>query len=99
MNALIRFSQFVGNTFAVWAFIFAVLAFVFPSGFSWIAPYISILLVIFMFGLGLTLKLCDFKEVVKAPKAVLFTVASQYIVMALISVLVVCMFRMAADFV
>lgn len=97
MNALIRFSQFVGSTFAVWALLFAVLAFVFPSGFSWIAPYISILLGVIMFGMGLTLKLSDFKEVVKAPKAVLFTVAAQYIVMPLISVLLVWVFQLPAE--
>src|SRR5699024_7690085 len=78
--------------------VFAVLAFVFPSEFSWIAPYISILLGIIMFGMGLTLKLGDFKEVVKAPKAVLFTVAAQYIVMRLISLLLVWVFQLPAEF-
>ncbi|CAM4213634.1 bile acid:sodium symporter family protein [Lacicoccus alkaliphilus] len=97
MNALIRFSQFVGSTFAIWALAFAVLAFAFPAGFTWIAPYISILLGVIMFGMGLTLKLTDFKEVVKAPKAVLVTVLAQYTIMPLISILLVWVFQLPAE--
>jgi BASS family bile acid:Na+ symporter len=97
MNALIRFSQFVGSTFAIWALAFAVLAFAFPAGFTWIAPYISILLGVIMFGMGLTLKLTDFKEVVKAPKAVLITVLAQYTIMPLISILLVWVFQLPAE--
>ena len=97
MNALIRFSQFVGSTFAIWALAFAVLAFAFPAGFTWIAPYISILLGVIMFGMGLTLKLTDFKEVVKAPKAVLITVIAQYTIMPLISILLVWVFQLPAE--
>lgn len=97
MNALIRFSQFVGSTFAVWALVFAVLAFVLPEGFTWIAPYISILLGIIMFGMGLTLKLSDFKQVVKAPKPVLVTVLAQYTIMPLISILLVWAFQLPAE--
>lgn len=97
MNALIRFSQFVGGTFAIWALAFAVLAFAFPAGFTWIAPYISILLGVIMFGMGLTLKLTDFKEVVKAPKAVLITVLAQYTIMPLISILLVWVFQLPAE--
>ena len=54
MKTLERFSQFIGNTFAIWVLIFAVLAFFIPEGFSWIAAYITILLGIVMFGMGLT---------------------------------------------
>lgn len=97
MNVLIRFSQFVGSTFAIWALAFAVLAFAFPAGFTWIAPYISILLGVIMFGMGLTLKLTDFKEVVKAPKAVLVTVIAQYTIMPLISILLVWVFQLPAE--
>lgn len=81
MRTLERISQFAGNTFAVWVLLFALLAFYLPAGFTWIGPYISILLGIIMFGMGLTLSANDFKEVLKRPKDVAIGVIGQFIIM------------------
>lgn len=81
MKALERISTVAGNTFAIWVILFGVLAFIFPSGFSWIAPHISLLLGIIMFGMGLTLSLEDFKGIVKAPKSVIVGVVAQYTIL------------------
>lgn len=97
MNALIRFSTFIGNTFAVWVIIFAVLAFAVPDGFSWIAPYINLLLGIIMFGMGLTLKLGDFKQVLVAPKEVITLAVAQYTIMPLIAVGLVYVFQLPPE--
>ncbi|MFD2829869.1 bile acid:sodium symporter family protein [Corticicoccus populi] len=97
MNALIRFSQFVGNTFAVWCIVFAVLAFMIPDGFTWITPYINTLLGIIMFGMGLTLKARDFKNVAKAPVKVLAVVLAQYIIMPLLAVGLVFVFSLPPE--
>lgn len=70
MQLLARVSTFAGNTFAVWIIIFALLSYFFPAGFTWIAPHISLLLGIIMFGMGLTLTVDDFKNVLKMPKSV-----------------------------
>src|SRR5699024_2910627 len=56
-----------------------------PSGFSWIAPHVSLLLGIIMFGMGLTLSLDDFKQIGKQPKSVLIGVVSQYTIMPLLA--------------
>jgi bile acid:Na+ symporter, BASS family len=85
MKALERASQFAGNTFAVWVILFAVLAFWVPSGFIWIGPYISTLLGIIMFGMGLTLSGSDFKAVFQAPKNVIIGVLAQYTIMPLLA--------------
>ncbi|HEY4554529.1 MAG TPA: bile acid:sodium symporter family protein [Bacillaceae bacterium] len=85
MKALERISQFAGNTFAVWVLLFAALAFFFPGGFTWIAAYISILLGIIMFGMGMTLSLNDFKEVFVQPKKVLIGVVAQFTIMPLLA--------------
>lgn len=85
MKALERISTFAGNTFAFWVILFGVLSFFFPGGFTWIAPYIALLLGIIMFGMGLTLSLDDFKRVFKAPKIVLAGVVMQYTVMPLLA--------------
>lgn len=81
MKTFERISEFVGNTFAIWVFVFAFLAFYLPSGFTWIAPYISLLLGIIMFGMGLTLSGNDFKEVFKRPKDVIIGVVGQFLIM------------------
>lgn len=77
MKTLEKVSNFAGNTFAVWVILFAVLSLLFPEGFAWIAPHVSLLLGIIMFGMGLTLSLDDFKGVLKAPVSVLTAVAAQ----------------------
>ncbi|KKI91394.1 sodium transporter [Bacillus sp. SA1-12] len=81
MNTLAKISNFAGNTFIIWVLVFTALAMAFPGGFIWIAPYISILLGIIMFGMGLTLSVDDFKAVFKQPLAVFVGVAAQYIIM------------------
>lgn len=81
MQALVRLSQFVGKTFAVWVLLFAVLAFAAPAQFQWIAGYIVPLLGIIMFGMGLTLSKEDFREVLRRPLDVLIGVLGQFIIM------------------
>ena len=85
LKMLDRISQFAGNTFAIWVLLFAALAFFMPGGFTWIAPYISILLGIIMFGMGMTLSVDDFKEVLKHPKKVAIGVLAQFTIMPLIA--------------
>lgn len=85
MRVLERISTVAGNTFAVWVILFGVLAFIFPEGFSWIAPHISLLLGVIMFGMGLTLSLNDFKGIIKAPKSVIIGVIAQYTIMPLLA--------------
>ena len=67
MRALAALSRFVGNTFAYWVLIFAVLAFLEPAWFVGLKGYIVPLLGVVMFGMGLTLKLDDFAEVARHP--------------------------------
>lgn len=81
MKILESISQFFSKTFAVWVLIFAALAFFSPAAFTWIAPHITILLGIIMFGMGLTLSSNDFKEVFKRPKDVLVGVLGQFLIM------------------
>jgi bile acid:Na+ symporter, BASS family len=81
MKTLERFSQFVSNTFAIWVLIFAALAFLSPTTFSWLGGYITILLGIVMFGMGLTITVDDFKEVLTRPRDVAVGVVGQFVIM------------------
>lgn len=87
MKALAQISSFVGKTFAAWVVLFAVLGFFFPNTFKQIGPWIVTLLSIIMFGMGLTLSLDDFREVVKRPFDVTIGVLGQFLIMPLMAVL------------
>ena len=63
MHALLKFTQFVSKTFALWVLLFALLAFLSPETFLWLRQYIPYLLGIVMFGMGITLTFNDFSEV------------------------------------
>lgn len=97
MKMLASFSAFVGKTFAVWVLLFAVLGFVFPEIFKQFAPYIVTLLGIIMFGMGLTLSLDDFREVVRRPVDVGIGVASQFLIMPLLAVLLTKIIPMSPE--
>lgn len=81
MRALAALSRFVGNTFALWILLFAVLAFYQPAWFlplvNWIVPLLGLI----MFGMGLTLKTEDFREVARRPLRVLIGVLAQFLIM------------------
>ena len=85
MKALSSFSHFVSKYFIVWVIALAVIAYYAPSGFTWIAPYISLLLGIIMFGMGLTLKAKDFAIVFKKPIPVIIGILAQYIIMPVVA--------------
>ncbi|OOF62104.1 bile acid:sodium symporter family protein [Rodentibacter sp. Ppn85] len=97
MQTLLKFTQFVSKTFALWAIVFAILAFLFPTEFKIFAPYIPYLLGLVMFGMGITLTFNDFSEVVKHPKAVFIGVAGQFIIMPAIAFLLAKVFNLPSD--
>ena len=97
MQTLLKFTQFISKTFALWAIIFAVLAFYFPSEFKIFAPYIPYLLGLVMFGMGITLTFNDFGEVAKHPKSVFIGVVGQFVIMPLIAFVLAKIFDLPPD--
>ncbi len=81
MRALASLSRFVGNTFAYWVLLFAILAFFQPQWFIGLKSAIVPLLGLIMFGMGLTLKLEDFAEVSRQPWRVALGVVAQFVIM------------------
>lgn len=79
MKYLVKVSQFVNKTFALWVIIFGILGFIFPEIFKLVGPYVPVLLGVVMFGMGLTLSTADFREVVRRPKEVLTGVVAQFL--------------------
>lgn len=81
MSALLRFTQFIQKTFALWVIVFAALALWQPEFFVWLKVYIPWILGIIMLGMGMTMTVDDFKGVLQSPKAVLIGVVAQFVVM------------------
>lgn len=81
MSYLLRFTQFIQKTFALWVVLFAAIALIVPEAFVWLKFYITWMLGIIMFGMGMTMTVDDFKGVLQSPKAVGIGVAAQFIVM------------------
>ncbi|MFN7104888.1 MAG: bile acid:sodium symporter family protein, partial [Pseudorhizobium sp.] len=97
MKSLATFSAFVGKTFALWVILFALAGFFFPETFRQLAPWIVTLLAIIMFGMGLTISLDDFREVVKRPVEVGVGVVSQFVIMPLLAVLLTRIIPMSPE--
>lgn len=85
MGVLQKIGKFAGNTFAIWVLVAAGLAIWTHEYFTWIGSYITILLGIVMFGMGMTLKLDDFKLILQYPKGVIIGIISQFVIMPLLA--------------
>lgn len=97
MPYLLKLTQFVSKTFALWVLLFAFLAFVSPEAFLEIRVYIPYLLGIVMFGMGITLTFNDFSEVVKHPKSVIVGVVGQFVIMPAIAFALAKLFALPTD--
>ncbi len=97
MHQLLKFTNFVSKTFAIWVIVFAFIAAQFPETFKQFVPWIPYLLGIVMLGMGLTLSFKDFAEVTKNPKGVIIGVVAQFVVMPSIAFLLVKLFQLPPD--
>lgn len=97
MPHLLKLTQFVSKTFALWVLLFAFLAFISPEAFLEIRGYIPYLLGIVMFGMGITLTFNDFSEVVKHPKSVIVGVVGQFVIMPAIAFALAKLFVLPTD--
>ena len=82
MHILEKISEFVGKWMALFILAVAALSLFLPKSTLWIElSWVNYLLMIVMFGMGLTLKLSDFALVFARPKEISIGCAAQFIVM------------------
>lgn len=97
MNAVEKASTFVGKTFPLWVLLFAAIGFFAPQLFigykSWITPLLGIV----MFGMGLTLSAADFREVFRRPRDVVIGVVGHYLIMPGIAYLLAITLQLPPD--
>lgn len=97
MSFITRFSRIVQKTFALWVLVFAAIAFINPTLFSFVGPYIALILGVIMFGMGVTMTVDDFKGVLKQPKSVLIATVAQFTIMPLLAYALCIVFQLPAE--
>ena len=99
MKTLEKVSDFAGKYMAIIALAVAIIALIIPGPVHSALPtsWVNTLLGIVMFGMGMTLKLSDFKVVFTKPKAVIVGICSQFIVMPLLAFLLVTIFQLPTE--
>jgi len=82
MNFLEKVSELIGKFMAVIVLVVAALALFVPASGTWIQlKWVNYLLMVVMFGMGLTLKLEDFQVLLTRPLDILLGCAAQFIIM------------------
>ncbi|MDM5226029.1 bile acid:sodium symporter family protein [Cytobacillus sp. NJ13] len=97
MKVLEAVSTIAGKYFAVWVILTSVIAFMFPDPFLGLGGYITILLGVVMFGMGLTLKAVDFKIIFTKPLPVIIGVCAQFIIMPLVAFVIAKLLNLPAE--
>lgn len=97
MKVLEAISTIAGKYFAVWVILTSVIAFLIPDPFLGLGGYITILLGVVMFGMGLTLKAVDFKIVFTKPLPVIIGVCAQFIIMPLVAFAIAKLLNLPAE--
>ena len=99
MRTLEKVSDFAGKYMAIIALLVAIIALIFPQPIHAAIPtsWVNTLLGIVMFGMGMTLKLSDFKVVFTKPKAVICGILSQFIIMPVLAFLLVMLFQLPTE--
>jgi bile acid:Na+ symporter, BASS family len=91
--------SFLSNAFPLWVVIGAALALWKPETATWFQPdWIPFFLGIIMLSMGLTLKLEDFKRIIKTPKLVIIGVILQYTIMPMAGWALAKLFNLSPDF-
>lgn len=89
LQVFVTLSRLANKYFAVLVVFAGIAGFVIPETCKLAAPYISILLGVVMFGMGLTLSPADFREVFRRPRDVAIGIVGQFVIMP-VSAWVLC---------
>ncbi|WP_102336325.1 bile acid:sodium symporter family protein [Salimicrobium jeotgali] len=97
MKVIESVSRVAGKYFALWVIAAALISFFVPEVFLGLGAYITILLGVVMFGIGLTMQPVDFKLVMKKPLPVIAGVAAQYVLMPLTALGIAYLLNLPAE--
>ena len=69
----------------------------YPELLTWASPYVSYLLGLVMFGMGMTLRVTDFRKVLEKPRQVMIGVLAQFLIMPLVALALVKAFNLPPE--
>ena len=97
MKTLEAISNFISKYMAAFVIIVAAIALFMPWTFTWSAKYVTYLLGIVMFGMGMTLRFEDFKLVFKRPKDVFIGALAQFTIMPALAWVLATLFQLPPE--
>ena len=97
LQKLEKISAFVSTNMAILVVAVATLALFVPETFAWATSKITLLLGVVMFGMGMTLRLSDFAQIIRRPRDVLIGLVAQFTIMPLVAYALAIMFALPAD--
>ncbi len=83
--------------FPLWALLLSVIAYYTPATFTPVGPFVPSLLMLIMFGMGVHLKVDDFKRVLSRPAPVAAGIFLHYLVMPLAAWILALAFNMPPE--
>lgn len=83
--------------FPLWAITISLIAFYLPEIFTPLKAYITLFLAIIMFGMGITLTIDDFKNVLKQPFTIFLGTLLQFLLMPLIAYVLCMIFQLPKE--
>lgn len=97
MSFVISALRLIDRYFILWLLIVSCIAYLVPSPFTGISPWIPLLLGVVMFGMGTTLSIGDFRLILTKPIPVLIGIAAQYVIMPGTAYLIAVLFQLPPD--
>ncbi|MGM9531887.1 bile acid:sodium symporter family protein [Intestinibacter sp.] len=97
MKNIAKISDVASKNIGIIIIVLSIVAFFFPPMFSWATSYTSLLLGVAMFGMGLTIKLDDFRIVFTRPKELLIGCFAQFTIMPLLAFCLAKAFHLSPD--
>lgn len=76
-----KLNKILSSYFAVWVLLISIAAYFYPAAFLPVKPYISLLLGLIMFGMGMTLQMEEFKIAFLKPLPIILGVCLQFLIM------------------
>ena len=92
-----KFCKFFTDNLAILVVLTGVFALTFPDVFKWLAAYVPILLGVVMFGMGMTLTVNDFREILRRPVDILIGVVAQFAIMPLVAFVLTKIFNLSTE--
>jgi len=92
-----KICDFVVRNMCVFVFLAGVLGAIYPPSLAWIKAYVSVMLGLVMFGMGMTLRFSDFSFVLKRPWEIFLGALAQFTIMPAAAWLLVKIFSLPPE--